>query len=58
MIYKRPRIILHQRYYNHRAKRIEILKDVNGPHMITDHGKVHQDYFNEFYEMIGISDAE
>lgn len=51
MIISRPRVILYQRYYNRRKKRVETLIEVNGPHMITDHGKMHQDYFNEFYEL-------
>ena len=47
----KQRVILHQRYYNRRAKRIETLIEVFCDKMITDYQVVHRDYFNEFYEM-------
>jgi len=52
------RIILHQRYYNRRAKRIETLIEVFGDKMITDYQVVHRDYFNEFYEMRSINERQ
>jgi hypothetical protein len=49
---KKNNKILNSRYLNTREYRVETLVDIKAQMIHTDYGKIHKDYFNEFYELI------
>lgn len=49
--FKHTPIILTQRYYNHRKKRVETLVDVKGSKCVTNMQTVHIDYFRDIYTL-------
>ena len=45
------RLILNQRYFNKKMKRVETLEEVRMNHAVTDHQRVDLAYFRTNYEL-------